>query len=85
MAPPKAPSPDAQKTTGKPDRSQVSEKHRQKQLSGDGEGKSERIHIALNGAELAAIDDYRFANRIPTRSEAIRRLIEAGLLLPINK
>ncbi len=31
-------------------------------------------------AELAAqIDDYRFANRIPSESEAIRRLIEKGL------
>jgi hypothetical protein len=79
MAPPKAPSPDAQQTTGKPDRSRELEKHRQKRLSGEVDGKSERIHIALNPAELAAIDDYRFANRIPTRSEAIRRLIEAGL------
>lgn len=26
-----------------------------------------------------AIDTWRFANRIETRSEAIRRLIEAGL------
>ena len=42
-------------------------------------GKTERIHIALEPAELTAIDDYRFAARIPTRSEAIRRLIQAGL------
>jgi metal-responsive CopG/Arc/MetJ family transcriptional regulator len=42
-------------------------------------GKTERVHIALEPAELAAIDDYRFAARIPTRSEAIRRLIQAGL------
>ncbi len=79
MAPPKAPSPDAPKSASKPDRTRELEKHRQQRLSGDGEGKSERIHIALNTAELAAIDDYRFANRIPTRSEAIRQLIEAGL------
>lgn len=79
MAPSKTPSPDAPKPASKPDRTRELEKHRQQRQSGDGEGKSERIHIALNAAELAAIDDYRFANRIPTRSEAIRRLIEAGL------
>jgi hypothetical protein len=28
---------------------------------------------------LAAIDDYRFAARLPSRAEAIRRLIEIGL------
>ena len=31
-------------------------------------------------AELAqAVEDYRFANRLKTEAEAIRRLIEAGL------
>mgnify|MGYP003365714551 FL=1 len=31
-------------------------------------------------AELAkAVEDYRFSNRLSTESEAIRRLIEAGL------
>jgi hypothetical protein len=31
-------------------------------------------------AELAqAIEDYRFAHRLKTEAEAIRRLIEAGL------
>jgi Arc/MetJ-type ribon-helix-helix transcriptional regulator len=31
-------------------------------------------------AQLAnAIEDYRYTNRIPSDSEAIRRLIEAGL------
>ncbi|WP_235907956.1 hypothetical protein [Siccirubricoccus phaeus] len=29
--------------------------------------------------EAAAIDEYRFANRIPTRAEAIRRLLAIGL------
>jgi metal-responsive CopG/Arc/MetJ family transcriptional regulator len=28
---------------------------------------------------LKRIDDYRYENRIPSRSEALRRLIEAGL------
>jgi hypothetical protein len=35
--------------------------------------------ISLPHALVRAIDDYRFANRIKTESEAIRRLIEAGL------
>ena len=26
-----------------------------------------------------AVDDYRFANRLPSRAEAIRRLLELGL------
>lgn len=43
------------------------------------DGKTERVHIALEPAELTSIDDYRFSARIPTRSEAIRRLIQAGL------
>lgn len=45
----------------------------------EGGGKTERVHIALEPSELTAIDDYRFSARIPTRSEAIRRLIQAGL------
>ena len=28
---------------------------------------------------VTAIDDFRFANRVPSRAEAIRRLIELGL------
>jgi len=38
-----------------------------------------RIITPIPRALLARIDDYRFANRLPLRSEAIRRLIEAGL------
>jgi metal-responsive CopG/Arc/MetJ family transcriptional regulator len=35
--------------------------------------------VSLPHELLAAIEDYRFANRIKTESEAIRRLIELGL------
>ncbi|WP_298222452.1 ribbon-helix-helix protein, CopG family [Acidocella sp.] len=35
--------------------------------------------VSLPPDLLAAIDDYRFANRVKTESEAIRRLIEQGL------
>ncbi|WP_133176197.1 hypothetical protein [Pelagivirga sediminicola] len=43
------------------------------------ESSTQRIHIALDADELAAIDDYSFRARIRTRSAAIRDLIRAGL------
>ncbi len=33
----------------------------------------------VSAADAEAIDDYRFANRITTRAEAIRQLIQTGL------
>ncbi|KQU81293.1 hypothetical protein ASD00_35250 [Ensifer sp. Root31] len=39
-----------------------------------------RIHMYLSEDEVTAIDDWRFANRIPTRSDAIRRLCKVGLI-----
>jgi len=38
-----------------------------------------KILITLNADLLTRIDDFRFDNRIDSRSEAIRRLIEEGL------
>jgi metal-responsive CopG/Arc/MetJ family transcriptional regulator len=38
-----------------------------------------KILITFENDLLTKIDDYRFGNRINTRSEAIRRLIEEGL------
>lgn len=35
--------------------------------------------IAMSPDMVAAIDDYRFAERIGSEAEAIRRLIELGL------
>jgi hypothetical protein len=43
------------------------------------ESASERVITPMPKSLLAAIDDYRFAQRMPSRAEAIRRLIEAGL------
>ena len=37
------------------------------------------ITLAVEKEFLERIDDYRFENRIPTRSEAIRRLIDQAL------
>ncbi len=38
----------------------------------------------LSDAELLQIDDWRFKNRVATRSEAIRRLVQIGTLLDAN-
>jgi metal-responsive CopG/Arc/MetJ family transcriptional regulator len=38
-----------------------------------------KIILVMEDALLTRIDDYRFDNRINSRSEAIRQLIEAGL------
>jgi hypothetical protein len=40
---------------------------------------SERVITAMPKPPLAAIGDFRFSNRIPSRAEAIRRLIRLGL------
>jgi hypothetical protein len=37
------------------------------------------VHLVLEPKLLARIDDFRFGFRLPSRSEAIRFLIEAGL------
>ena len=38
-----------------------------------------RVIIPIPKTLLKRIDDYRWQNRIPSRAEAIRRLIKAGL------
>ncbi|HMN37415.1 MAG TPA: hypothetical protein PKD49_06850 [Hyphomicrobium sp.] len=38
-----------------------------------------RIQLMLDEQELAAIDDWRFEQRMPSRSAAIRQLIQIGL------
>lgn len=40
---------------------------------------SERIITPMTKSQVAAVDDYRYAVRLPSRAEAIRRLIELGL------
>jgi hypothetical protein len=49
--------------------------------------KSERLHMLISPAELEAIDDWRFRNRIGTRADAIRRLAQMSLQIdePIEK
>ncbi|MDX0487515.1 hypothetical protein GOC76_25345 [Sinorhizobium medicae] len=45
-----------------------------------GETETERMQLKITTAEIAAIDDWRFANRVPSRSEAVRRLCRIALI-----
>lgn len=38
-----------------------------------------RVPVLMSGSEIKAIDDWRFAHRIGSRGEAIRRLAARGL------
>jgi metal-responsive CopG/Arc/MetJ family transcriptional regulator len=37
------------------------------------------ITLVLTDDLLKRVDDYRYENRIPTRAEAVRKLLEKGL------
>jgi hypothetical protein len=39
----------------------------------------ERLQIMLTAEELAAVDDWRFTRRLPTRAAAVRELLRRGL------
>ena len=41
--------------------------------------RGERLQIMLTGDELRALDDWRFARRMPSRAAAIRELLKRGL------
>lgn len=45
------------------------------------EPRDNRVPVMMSDAEIQAIDDWRFANRLSNRSEAIRRLCQLGLIL----
>lgn len=45
----------------------------------DSEQLTERIITPMSKQMVSDISDYRFSARVETRSEAIRRLIQAGL------
>jgi hypothetical protein len=42
-------------------------------------GRPERLQIMLSAEELAALDDWRFARRMPSRAAAVRELLRRGL------
>jgi hypothetical protein len=41
--------------------------------------RGERLQIMLADEELAALDDWRFDKRMPSRASAIRELLKRGL------
>jgi hypothetical protein len=41
--------------------------------------RAERLQIMLTQEELAALDDWRFAHRMPSRASAVRELLKRGL------
>ena len=42
--------------------------------------RGERMQIMLEANELRALDDFRFANRMPSRAAAVRELLKRGLV-----
>ena len=43
-------------------------------------GRVERLQIMLSEEELVALDDWRFARRMPSRASAVRELLKRGLV-----
>jgi len=41
--------------------------------------RAERLQVMLSPDELAAVDDFRFRHRMPTRAAAVRELLKFGL------
>lgn len=41
--------------------------------------REERLQVMLTENELTALDDWRFARRMPSRAAAIRELLKRGL------
>ncbi|MBS4082302.1 MAG: hypothetical protein KGZ73_02020 [Rhizobiales bacterium] len=41
--------------------------------------REERLQVMLLAEEIHAIDDFRFANRMPSRAAAIRELLRRGI------
>jgi hypothetical protein len=41
--------------------------------------RAERLQIMLTNEELAALDEWRFARRMPSRAAAVRELLKRGL------
>jgi hypothetical protein len=51
----------------------------EKTAKGNELSRGERMQIMLEAAELRALDDFRFANRMPSRAAAVRELLRRGL------
>ena len=51
------------------------------------QNRDERLQIMLTEEELRALDDWRFAARMPSRAAAVRELLRRGLTaegFPVN-
>lgn len=42
--------------------------------------RGERLQVMLSDEELGALDDFRFANRMPSRAASVRELLRRGLI-----
>lgn len=51
----------------------------EKTAKGNDLSRGERLQIMLEADELRALDDFRFANRMPSRAAAVRELLRRGL------
>ncbi len=51
----------------------------EKTLKGNELQRGERLQVMLEDAELKALDDFRYANRMPSRAAAVRELLRRGL------
>jgi hypothetical protein len=47
--------------------------------NGRGLAREERLQIMLSPDELEAVDNFRFAHRMPSRAAAVRELLRYGL------
>lgn len=48
-------------------------------MSPAGDNRAERLQVMLTPDELAALDDFRFKTRMPSRASAVRELLRRGL------
>jgi hypothetical protein len=44
--------------------------------------RTERLQVMLSADEIAAIDNFRFQARMPSRAAAVRELLRRGLIIP---
>jgi hypothetical protein len=51
----------------------------EKTAKGNDLQRGERLQIMLDESELKRLDDFRFANRMPSRAAAVRELLRRGL------
>ena len=51
----------------------------EKTAKGNDLQRGERLQVMLDADELSALDDFRFANRMPSRASAVRELLRRGL------